>query len=268
MQGALRHEQGVKYTLNLEDGAVVVAGGTGGIGESLCRKFAGCGLPLVFSYYGNREKADRLRSEIAASGGRCKALAVDVTSPPDVNQLFDFAHKAYGRVAHVVCATGPAIDFNWIGDLPAAAWKRVIETDLMGSFNLVQATIRVFRAQEGGNLVAIITTAVNRIPKADILSAAPKSAVQALIRGVANEYGRFGIRANCVAPGWINAGLGRKGLEEQLSPEAVEVIRRKTIPLRRFGTADDVANAVLYLCSREAQYITGQTLAVDGGAAL
>jgi NAD(P)-dependent dehydrogenase (short-subunit alcohol dehydrogenase family) len=258
----------LQYALNLEEGAVVVVGGTGGIGESLCCKFAGCGLPVVFSYLGNCDKANRISEAIAAQGGRCEALAVDASKPSDVRSLFGLAKNVYGRILHVVDAAGPEIAFNWIGDVPFEQWKRVIDSDLNGSFNVVQAAIATFRQQGSGNLVAIITTAVNRIPKADILSAVPKSAVQALIRGVANEYGRFGIRANCVAPGWIDAGLGHKGLQEQLSPQVVEKIRSETIPLRRFGTADDVANAVLYLCSREAQYITGQTLAVDGGVAL
>ena len=87
-----------------------------------------------------------------------------------------------------------------------------------------------------------------------------------LVRGVAKESGKFGIRANCVGPGWINAGLGKKGMEEKLSPEQVEKIRKTTIPLQKFGEADDIAYAALFLCSQQAGFVTGQTLAVDGGA--
>ncbi len=86
------------------------------------------------------------------------------------------------------------------------------------------------------------------------------------VRGVAKESGKHGIRANCVEPGWINAGLGKKGMEEKLSPECVDKLSRSTIPLQKFGGADDSAHATLSLCSQQAGFITGQTLAVDGGA--
>jgi NAD(P)-dependent dehydrogenase (short-subunit alcohol dehydrogenase family) len=87
-----------------------------------------------------------------------------------------------------------------------------------------------------------------------------------LIRGVAKESGRFGIRANCVGPGWIAAGLGQKALEGKLSDAGKQQQVKQSIPLGRFGTADEVACAVVFLCSREASFISGQSLAVDGGS--
>jgi NAD(P)-dependent dehydrogenase (short-subunit alcohol dehydrogenase family) len=98
------------------------------------------------------------------------------------------------------------------------------------------------------------------------MSAAPKAAIEMLVRGVAREYGRFGVRANCIGPGWINAGLGKQALDEKLDEKTRESIRLQTIPLQRFGSADDIAWATLFLCSQQASFITGQTLAVDGGA--
>jgi NAD(P)-dependent dehydrogenase (short-subunit alcohol dehydrogenase family) len=109
---------------------------------------------------------------------------------------------------------------------------------------------------------------VERVPVRDIMSAAPKAAIEMLIRGVAKEAGRFGIRANCIGPGWVNAGLGKKSLEEKLDEKSREAIRKQTIPLQRFGEADDIAYAALFLCSQQAAYITGQSLAVDGGLQL
>ena len=89
-----------------------------------------------------------------------------------------------------------------------------------------------------------------------------------LIKGVAKESGRLGIRANCVGPGWILAGLGKKGIEEKLDEKQRQAILRGMIPLQRFGEADDIAQAALFLCSQEANYITGQSIAVDGGLQL
>ncbi|MEQ8835369.1 MAG: SDR family oxidoreductase, partial [Lacipirellulaceae bacterium] len=151
-------------------------------------------------------------------------------------------------------------------EIPPEQWKYVINADVNGAFNLIQCAVQQFRQQGGGNLIGVITAAVECVPKADIMSAAPKAAIEMLVRGVAKESGKFGIRANCVGPGWINAGLGKKGMEEKLSPEQVEKIRKTTIPLQKFGEADDIAYAALFLCSQQAGFVTGQTLAVDGGA--
>ncbi|MNE66024.1 2-(S)-hydroxypropyl-CoM dehydrogenase [compost metagenome] len=119
----------------------------------------------------------------------------------------------------------------------------------------------------GGAYVAVITAAVERVPVRDICSAAPKAAIEMLMRGVAKEEGRFGVRANCVGPGWIDAGLGREVMRTELTEEHIEQIRR-SIPLRRIGQPEDIAEAVVFLLSSKASFISGQSLAVDGGMQL
>ncbi len=109
---------------------------------------------------------------------------------------------------------------------------------------------------------------VEPVPVKDIMPAAPKAAIEMRIRGVAKESSRLGIRANCVGPGWINAGRGRKGIEEKLDDKQRQGILRQMIPLQRFGGSQDIAQAALFLCSRQANYITGQSLAVDRGMQL
>ena len=252
--------------LSFDPGAVIVGGGSGGIGEAICRRFAEAGVPVVFTYYGNHAKAEAIVHNIQASGGQCQAFQVDLANTDAVADLFTEATKLHDRIAQVVYAAGPAFDFAKIGDIPAEVWKRVIDTDVNGAFNLIQAAVQQFRKQDGGNLIGVITSAVESVPKADIMSASPKAAIEMLVRGVAKESGKNGIRANCVGPGWINAGLGKKGMEEKLTPEQVEKLRKTSIPMQKFGEADDIAYAALFLCSQQAGFITGQTLAVDGGA--
>jgi NAD(P)-dependent dehydrogenase (short-subunit alcohol dehydrogenase family) len=184
-----------------------------------------------------------------------------------VDDLFAAVKQDHSRIGHVVYAAGPSIEFGFIGAIPNEEWRRVIDADLNGAFHLIQNAVNAFRTQGGGNLVAVITSAVERVPLRDALSAAPKAAIEMLIRGVAKESGRFGIRANCVGPGWINAGLGKKGLEEKLD-EKMREATRKQIPLQRFGAAEDIGWAALFLCSQQAGFITGQSLAVDGGLQL
>ncbi|WP_428312984.1 SDR family NAD(P)-dependent oxidoreductase [Hydrocarboniphaga sp.] len=255
--------------LEFEAGAVIVAGGSGGIGEAIALAFAKAGMPVVITYHSNEAKAAAIKAAIEAAGGRCECHRVDLADVAQVNALFADMTSRHGRIADVVYAAGPHFDFNFIGAIPDEQWHHVVNADINGAFHLIQGAVRVFRKQgDGGNLVAVITSAIERVPIADIMSAAPKAAIQMLMRGVAKEAGRFNIRANCVGPGWINAGLGKKGLEEKLDEKSREAIRTKTIPLQRFGEADDIANAVLFLCSRQASFITGQSLAVDGGLQL
>jgi NAD(P)-dependent dehydrogenase (short-subunit alcohol dehydrogenase family) len=254
--------------LSFEPGAAIVAGGSGGIGAGICRLFAAAGVPVVFTYHSNADKARVIREEIEAAGGRCACERVDLTVSDEVEAFVGRVKHEHGRIAHVVYAAGPHFEFNFIGAIPDADWHGVVNADINGAFHLIQSAVRAFRSQDGGgNLVAVITAAVERVPVKDIMSAAPKAAIEMLVRGVARESGRFGIRANCVGPGWINAGLGKKGLEEKLDA-ATRDKTRKLIPLQRFGEADDIAWATAFLCSQQAGFVTGQSLAVDGGMQL
>ncbi|MDT7593811.1 MAG: hypothetical protein QOH45_3342 [Pseudonocardiales bacterium] len=253
-------------SLSFEPGAALVAGGSGGIGAGIARLFASAGVPVVLTYHRNEAGAAAIRSEIEGAGGRCEAQRCDLTRAEEVEALVTDVRGRYERLGHVVYAAGPSFDFNFIGAIPEQDWHRVLDSDVNGAFHLIQSAVRAFRAQDGGNLVAVTTSAVERVPSGDILSAAPKAAIEMLVRGVAKESGRFGIRANCVGPGWIDAGLGREALQGKLDQRQRDKIRNEVIPLRRFGTAEDIGWAVLFLCSRQAAFVSGQSLAVDGGA--
>jgi NAD(P)-dependent dehydrogenase (short-subunit alcohol dehydrogenase family) len=255
-------------TLDFEPGAAIVAGGSGGIGTGICRRLASAGIPVVFTYHSSEDKARTLRDEIAAAGGHGEYERVDLSVAADVEELFSKVRSRHARIAHVIYAAGPQFEFNFIGAIPNEDWHRVIDADLNGAFNLIQGAVRCFRSQGGtGSVTAVITSAVERFPIKDALSAAPKAAIEMLIRGVAKESGRFGIRANCVGPGWINAGLGKAAIQDKLDDKTRESTRR-LVPLQRFGEADDIGWAVLFLASRQASYVTGQSLAVDGGLQL
>jgi NAD(P)-dependent dehydrogenase (short-subunit alcohol dehydrogenase family) len=252
--------------LSFDEGAALVVGGSGGIGSEIARQFADARLPVVITYHSNADAADAVVKEIEASGGVGETHRCDLTNAEEVNALVTGARERHGRLGQVVYAAGPSFKFNYIGAIPDDDWHRVLDADVNGAFHLIQAAVRTFRAQDGGNLVAVITAAVERVPSGDIMSAAPKAAIEMLVRGVARESGRFGIRANCVGPGWIDTGLGRAAMEEQLDQATRDKIINQTIPLRRMGRAEDIGWATLFLCSQQAGFISGQSLAVDGGA--
>ncbi|HTK61630.1 MAG TPA: SDR family oxidoreductase [Pseudonocardia sp.] len=252
--------------LSFDEGAVLVIGGSGGIGSEIAKLFADARLPVAITYHRNADAADAVVKEIEAAGGVCEAHRCDLRDASAVDALVEDLRERHGRLGQVVYAAGPSFRFNYIGAIPDDDWHRVLDTDVNGAFHLIQAAVRAFRKQDGGNLVAVITAAVERVPSGDIMSAAPKAAIEMLVRGVARESGRFGIRANCVGPGWIDAGLGSAAMAEQLDEATRDKIINQTIPLRRMGQAEDIGWATLFLCSQQAGFISGQSLAVDGGA--
>ena len=247
---------------NFEQGVAIVVGGSGGIGRAICVALAQAGSDVVLTYNSNRDKAEQVATEIRALGRKAEIAPLTLEDAAATASFVSDVAERSGKIHSVVYAAGPSLHMTLISALPPAEWARVINADVNGCFNLVHATLPHLKG--GGAIVAVITAAVERVPARDICSAAPKAAIEMLIRGVAKEEGRNGIRANCVGPGWVDAGLGREVMEKELYEQQIEAIRR-AIPLKRVGKAEEIADAVLFLLSSKASFITGQSLAVDGG---
>jgi NAD(P)-dependent dehydrogenase (short-subunit alcohol dehydrogenase family) len=252
---------------SLSPRGVFVAGGSGGVGEAICAEFARLGVPVAFSYHRSEGKAGALKARLSAQGGDVEAYRLDLTDAAATAEVLKAASARFGGLRSVVYAAGPAFEMAFVSKLTPKSWADVFAVDVNGCFNLVSAALQLFRGQGGGNLLALSTCALKRPPKADVLSAAPKAAIDMLIKTVAKEEGRNGIRANTVELGFIAAGLAAHHMEHTWSPEMVEGIKKET-PLRRFGTGEDIARAVAFLCSDDASFITGQALGVDGGFSL
>ena len=142
----------MSIALSFVKGAAIVAGGTGGIGEAICRRFAEAGAPIVLVYHGNQSKADTIKADIEAAGGQCDTFKVDLSDTAAVEELFASARQLHSHIAHVVYAAGPGFDFAKIGEIPPEQWKYVINADVNGAFNLIQCAVQQFRQQGGGNL--------------------------------------------------------------------------------------------------------------------
>lgn len=243
-------------------GAAVVIGGSGGIGRAVSEALARAGTDVAFTYRSNEQAARDLDEAVSAAGRRALALKLDLTDRPGARAAIDRAAAELGGIHTLVLATGADISMTYTADIDPDEWDRTIGGDLTGAYNVLLPAIPHLR-KSGGSVLAMTSAGLMRHPQKDILSVVPKAGVEALIRGVAREEGRYGIRANSIALGVIDTGLFKR-LGERLTPQFIEAMKKNTA-LRRFGTAEEAADLALFLCSSKAGFITGQSIALDGG---
>lgn len=249
----------------MQEGAILVIGGSGGLGQSICRRLLGDWSALAFTYHSNGDAAAALCEDLSAYGN-VRALRADVREDADVEAALAAA-DAMGGLKGLVFTAGANILQPFVSQMSQETWDNSIDIELRGFTRVIRLALPVFRQRRGGALVSVVSFANYWFPPGDAISGVPKAGIEMLTRAVAKEEGRFGLRANSVAPGVIDAGLGRYVMEKT-QPPAFWLEHQKRIPLRRYGEADDVADAVAFLASSRAAYITGQTLIVDGGMRL
>jgi citronellol/citronellal dehydrogenase len=244
----------------LKDMVVVVSGGTGGIGRAIAWLFARLGAHVALVGR-NQDKLDALASILAGRSLKASAHVADIREPDAVNALFDNIWAAHGRVECLINSAGgqfpqPAIDFSVKG------WNAVIDTNLNGTWYMMQAAAKRWRdrAHPGSivNIVVVTTHGLYGIAH----SVAARSGVIGLSRAVAVEWAPLNIRVNCVAPGAIET----EGWNVY-TPDARAAYPRSN-PMMRAGSPWDIAEASVYLAGPSGNFITGETLTVDGGGQL
>lgn len=248
----------------MKQASVLVVGGSGGLGAAICRALAPEWGRVAVGYRSGLDAAQAVAADLDGCG---VAVHCDLADAPGIAAAVAMANDAALPLGGIVFAGGVAIAQPFVSTITEAQWRQVFEVELIGFTRVVAAAIPVLRANGGGAITAISSVANYSYPPGDALSSVPKAAIESLCRAVAKEEGRAGIRANAVAPGIIDAGLGAQFLNDLYSPEVWETQRRR-IALRRFGSAQDIAAAAAFLTSDRASYITGQTLIVDGGFSL
>jgi NAD(P)-dependent dehydrogenase (short-subunit alcohol dehydrogenase family) len=238
----------------------LVLGGSGGLGAAIALKLGEVGLDVVMTYRRNAEAAEACAARVRELGQTARVVALDLSDAAAVQRVV----TEIDGLTSVVHAVGSEIPMQFVSQVTTETWQRVMHADVDGFFHVVQAALPRLR-EVGGSIVALTSAGLYRHPARDVLSVAPKAAIEALVKAVAREEGRFGVRANCVAVGVVEAGMFLRLKQGGLPPAWIEAAR-KNAPLGRFGSAEDVAEAAAFLVSkRSAGYITGQTIVVDGG---
>lgn len=245
----------------LKDRVVVVTGGGSGLGAEMARRFAGLGAhPVLMAR--KQDRLEKVAGEIRSAGGQATVLALDVRDAPAVAAAADEVERKLGRVdALVNNAAGNFLAAS--EDLSANGFRAVVDIVLNGTFHCTQSFGKKMIARgRGGAIVNIVTTYAWTGSPFVLPSACAKAGVLALTRSLAVEWAAYGIRLNAIAPGPVPT----EGAFSRLMPDpSFEEMARKRVPLQRFGTAREIADAAVFLLSDGAGYVTGDCLTVDGG---
>jgi NAD(P)-dependent dehydrogenase (short-subunit alcohol dehydrogenase family) len=235
-----------------------VLGANGGLGSAIASELIGRGSTVALTYRTDPAALDEL------VGDNAHAYRLDLADADACRTVIDRVAADRGGIHTLVCAAGPHVPMTHLSRVPPDAMRSQLDADVAAFFNAVHPALPHLRASHG-SIVAVTTAATNRFPIRDGLSSAPKAAVEALVRALAAEEGRYGVRANCVGPGMLTDGMADRLIRSGDLDEHALDVARGNIPLRRFGTAQDVAEAVCFLASDRANFVSGVHLLVDGG---
>lgn len=243
---------------------LLVTGGSRGIGAAICRLGSKAGYRVAVNYAANKDAADALVAEIQAAGGDALAVKGDVGVEADIVAMFGAVDRAYGRLDAFVNNAGIVDVKARVDEMDFSRLERMMRINVVGSFLCAREAVKRMSTRHGGNGGAIvnISSAAAVLGAADnyVDYAASKGAIDTFTIGLAREVALEGIRVNAVRPGIIDTDIHASGGQ----PDRVALIQ-DTLPMKRAGTADEVAGAVLYLLSDAASYTTGAILNVSGG---
>ncbi|TAG34922.1 MAG: SDR family oxidoreductase [Polaromonas sp.] len=235
----------------------VITGGARGIGLAVGRWFLAHGHRIALLDIDNDTLAQT--ATLLDEPGRVIAVHCDVSSPQQVQDAVNKVEAAFGRIDALVNNAGVAI-FKPIGETTYAQWRHVLSTNLDGTFLCTQACASVMRKTGGGSVVNIASISGLRASTLRVAYGTSKAAIIHLTRQQAVELGNVGIRVNAIAPGPVDTEMAKL-----VHSVAIRSDYYDAIPLNRYGTAEEIASAVGFLCSPAASYVNGQVLAVDGG---
>lgn len=236
----------------------VVTGASRGIGKAIAKKFASLGATVVINYNGSEQKADEVKREIIAEGGRAEIMQCDVADFEACEAFFKAIIEQFGRIDILVNNAGITKD-GLMMRMSEEEFSGVIDVNLKGTFHCIRFASRQMMKQRCGRIINMSSVVGISGNAGQVNYAASKAGVIGMTKSAAKELASRGITVNAIAPGFIETDM-TSVLSEKVKEETL-----KQIPLGRLGRAEDIAAAAAFLASDEAGYITGQVLAVDGG---
>ena len=236
----------------------LITGATRGIGRAIALRFAAEGADVAFTYRSQHEAAQSLVSELKAMGVRAKAYTSDAASFEDAHKVVEDVKETFGRIDVLVNNAGITKD-GLMMRMDEAQWDAVIDTNLKSAFNFIHACTPVMARQRSGSIISMSSVVGVSGNAGQCNYSASKAGLIGLTKSMAKEMGPRGIRANCIAPGFIATDM------TGALPENVRQEWEKQIPLRRGGTPEDVAGVAVFLASDLAGYVTGQVVNCCGG---
>ena len=232
-----------------------VTGGAKGIGSAIVKRFIKDGYKVAFSYNNSEEKALALANEL---GENCKAYKLDITDSNTVNTVIEDVEKTFGEIYVLVNNAGIA-EQALFTDITDEMWHKMIETNLSGAFYCSRAVLKFMINRKCGKIINISSIWGETGGSCEVHYSASKAGLIGMTKALAKEVGLSGITVNCVSPGVILTDM-----TSHFDEETMNELKEET-PLNKIGTPEDVAGAVAFLASADADFITGQDLAVNGG---
>jgi NAD(P)-dependent dehydrogenase (short-subunit alcohol dehydrogenase family) len=243
---------------------IIITGSSRGIGAATARLAGSHGYAVCVNYLNNREAAEEVVADIEKDGGRAICVQADIALENDILGLFETVDKELGPLSALVNNTGIIETCMRLEDMQADRWQRILTTNVIGSFLCAREAVKRMSTEHGGNGGAIVNVssvaASLGSPEEFVDYAASKGAIDSMTIGLAKEVAAGGIRVNAVRPGIIYTDIHALGGE----PGRVDRLK-DGVPMKRGGTAEEVAEAIIWLLSDAASYTTGTLLDVSGG---
>lgn len=251
--------------ISLAGKAALITGGSRGIGAAAVKMFAEAGADVVFNYHKRKDSAREVEEDARRHGTRVESFRANLSEMAPAKKLVEFARERLGRLDILVANAGVwNLEDLPIGKMSEREWDDMMATNAKSIYSVIHFAAPHMIAQRSGRIIAISSTAGQRGEAFHSHYGASKGAIISLVKGLSTELAPHNILVNCVAPGWVDTDMSKPVLETKAG--AKEILT--TIPLRRPGSAADIAGSILFLASDLASWITGEVINVNGGAVL